>query len=92
MTEYELKVPGQLLSSLLSDKNGLAELLEAILNPILEAQAVEQLGAERYERSEERKGYRNRLATSGYDSLGLFMIAPVCSPSVGRCARLTSHL
>lgn len=59
MTEYELKVPGQLLSSLLSDKNGLAELLEAILNPILEAQAVEQLGAERYERSEERKGYRN---------------------------------
>ena len=59
MTEYELKVPGQLLSSLLSDKNGLAELLEAILNPILEAQAVEQLGAERYERNEERKGYRN---------------------------------
>ncbi len=59
MTEYELKVPGQLLSSLLSNKNGLAELLEAILNPILEAQAVEQLGAERYERNAERKGYRN---------------------------------
>ena len=36
MTEYELKVPGQLLSSLLSEKNGLAELLEAILNPILD--------------------------------------------------------
>jgi transposase-like protein len=59
MTEYELKVPGQLLSSLLSDKNALAELLEAILNPILEVQAAEQLGAERYERSEERMGYRN---------------------------------
>ena len=43
MTEYELKVPGQLLSSLLSDKNALAELLEAILNPILEVQAAEQL-------------------------------------------------
>ena len=59
MTEYELKVPGQLLSSLLSNKNGLVELLEAILNPILEAQAVEQLGAERYQRSAERVGYRN---------------------------------
>ena len=32
MTEYELKVPGQLLSSLRSEKNGMAELLEAILN------------------------------------------------------------
>ena len=59
MTEYELKVPGQLLSSLLSEKAGWAELLEAILNPILEAQAVEQLGAERHQRSEERMGNRN---------------------------------
>jgi len=33
MTEYELKVPGQLLSSLLSDKNALAELLECHGSP-----------------------------------------------------------
>ena len=59
MTEYELKVPRQLLSSLLSEKNGMAELLEVILNQILEAEAADQLGAERYERSEERMGYRN---------------------------------
>jgi len=59
MTEYELKVPGQLLSSLMNDKNALAELLEAILNQVLETQAEEQLGAGRYERSAERSGYRN---------------------------------
>jgi transposase-like protein len=45
MTEYELKVPGQLLSSLMNDKNALAELLEKILNQVLEVQAEDQLGA-----------------------------------------------
>lgn len=59
MTDYELKVPGQLLSSLMSDKHTLAELLEDILNQVLETQAADQLGAGRYERSEERTGYRN---------------------------------
>ena len=59
MTEYELKVPGQLLSSLMDDKNALAELLEEILNQVLEVQAEDQLGAGRYERSSERSGYRN---------------------------------
>lgn len=40
MTEYKLKVPGQLLSSLLSNKIGLVTLLAVILNPILDAQMV----------------------------------------------------
>lgn len=47
MTEYKLKVPGQLLSSLLSNNIGRVTLLAVILNPILDAQAVEQLGAGR---------------------------------------------
>lgn len=59
MAEYDLKVPSTLLSSLLSEQNGLAKLLEAILNQVLEAQAVEQIGAERYERSGQRMAYRN---------------------------------
>ena len=59
MTDYELKVPGQLLSSLMSDKHALAELLEDILNQVLEVQVEDQLGAGRYERSAERTGYRN---------------------------------
>jgi putative transposase len=34
-------------------------LLESVLNQVLQAQATEQLRAEPYERTEERKGYRN---------------------------------
>ncbi|MCD6200124.1 MAG: IS256 family transposase [Deltaproteobacteria bacterium] len=38
---------------------GLSKLLETILNQILEHQATEQLGASRYERSDDRTAYRN---------------------------------
>ena len=34
-------------------------MLESVLNQVLQAQATEQLRAESYERTEERKGYRN---------------------------------
>jgi putative transposase len=59
MTDYEINVPGNLLSSLLSEQDGLAKLLEAVLNQLLDAQASEQVGAGRYERSQERVAYRN---------------------------------
>jgi len=59
MTDFEINVPGNLLSSLLSEQDGLAKLLEAVLNQILDAQASEQVGAGRYERSEDRVAYRN---------------------------------
>jgi transposase-like protein len=44
---------------LLSGQDGLAKLVEAVLNQVLEAQVSEALGAERHERSEDRQGYRN---------------------------------
>ena len=51
--------------SLLSEKTGLAALVEAVLSQVLDAQASEQVGAQRYERSDERvaycNGYRPRL-------------------------------
>ena len=59
MTEYELKVPGSLLSSLLGEKDAIAGLLEEVLNQVLEAQVTEQIGAGRYERTEGRAAYRN---------------------------------
>jgi transposase-like protein len=43
----------------LNGQDGLAKLVEAVLNQILEAQVTEALGAERHERTEERAGYRN---------------------------------
>ena len=57
MTWYEINVGSELLPGLLSGPNGLARLVETVLNQVLEAQITESLGAQRHERSEERQGY-----------------------------------
>ena len=59
MAGYEVSVGRDLLPGLLSGQDGLAKLVEAVLNQILEAQVTEALGAERHERTEDRAGYRN---------------------------------
>lgn len=41
----------------------MAKLIESVLNQVLEAQVSDALGAERYERSEERQSYRNGYRT-----------------------------
>jgi putative transposase len=63
MTDYEIKLPGALLSSLMSDNTGFAQLIGSVLNQVLEAQATEQIGADRYERNADRGGYRNGVRT-----------------------------
>nr|WP_260441782.1 transposase [Parageobacillus thermoglucosidasius] len=59
MAQYHITLNDELLHGLFTRDEGLAKLLEQVLNQILEAQVEEQLGARRYERTEERKGYRN---------------------------------
>ena len=59
MAGYEVSVGRDVLPGLLSGQDGLAKLVEAVLNQILEAQVTEALGADRHERTEERAGYRN---------------------------------
>ena len=59
MAGYDVTVGKDLLPGLLSGENGLAQLIENVLNQVLEAQVAESLGADHYERSEERVGYRN---------------------------------
>ena len=59
MAGYEINVGSELLPGLLSGQDGLAKLVEVVLNQVLEAQVTETLGAGRHERSEERQGYRN---------------------------------
>lgn len=59
MAGYDVSVGRDLLPGLLNGQDGLAKLVEAVLNQILEAQVTEALGAERHERTEERAGYRN---------------------------------
>jgi len=59
MAGYDVTVDKDLLPGLLSGQEGLAKLVEVVLNQILEAQVTESLGADRHERTEERQGYRN---------------------------------
>lgn len=59
MTDYNVTVGKDLLPDLLSNQDGLARLVEGVLNQILEAQVSDALGADRYERAGERAGYRN---------------------------------
>ncbi|CAM3891442.1 IS256 family transposase [Marinicrinis lubricantis] len=62
MAQYKINVDSKLLHQLFlgnSQDSGVAALLESVLNQVLQAQASEQLGAEPYERSDDRQGYRN---------------------------------
>ena len=59
MAGYDVTVSKEMLPGLLNGQDGLAKLVEVVLNQILEAQVTESLGADRHERSEERLGYRN---------------------------------
>jgi putative transposase len=47
------------LSGLLTRDTGLQGLVETVLNQVLEAQVSDQIGALPYERSEQRRAYRN---------------------------------
>ncbi|GIO70442.1 IS256 family transposase [Paenibacillus cookii] len=62
MAQYQISVDSQLLHQLFlgnTQDSGVAKLLESVLNQILQAQVTEQLEAQRYERTENRQGYRN---------------------------------
>ncbi len=56
MAGIDVSVSKERLHGLLGSQDGLAKLVEAVLNQILEAQVTEALGAEKHERSEERTG------------------------------------
>jgi putative transposase len=68
MTDYNVTVGKDLLPELLTGQDGLAKLVENVLNQILEAQVSESLNAAPYERSEERAGYRNGNRVSQHDT------------------------
>lgn len=68
MADYDVTLSQALLPALLSSQDGLAKVVQSALNQILEAQMTEHLGAEPYERTDEREGrYRN-----GYRERQLF--------------------
>jgi len=62
VAQYNITIDSEILHHLLlkgAKDEGMAKLLESILNQILQAQATEQINAEPYERTDERKDYRN---------------------------------
>ena len=59
MTDYNIKLNKEELVGLLTESDMLADLLKSTLNQVLEAQMTEHLGAERYQHTEDRQGYRN---------------------------------
>lgn len=59
MTQFQITVDEEVLQGLFSGNEGLARLVEQVLNQVLSAQATEFLRAEPYERTEERQGHRN---------------------------------
>ncbi|SMF85406.1 Transposase and inactivated derivatives [Paenibacillus uliginis N3/975] len=62
MAQYQITLDSQLVHQLFvgnSQDAGVAKLLETVLNQVLQAQVTEQVPAERHERNEERRGYRN---------------------------------
>lgn len=59
MAQYQITVDDAAVQHLFVKDDGLAKLVEQVVNQVLEAQAAEQVGAAPYERSEDRQGYRN---------------------------------
>ncbi len=62
MAQYKITVDQELLHQLFlrnSKEAGVAKLLKSVLNQVLQAQVTEQVAAEPYERTEDRRAYRN---------------------------------
>jgi transposase-like protein len=59
MADYDLTLSRAAIPELLEQPAALGKLVETILNQVLEAQVRDHLGADRYERNDEREGYRN---------------------------------
>lgn len=59
MSQYEITVDEETVRGLFSGDEALAKLVEQVVNQILQSQVTEQLGATRYQRTEQRSGYRN---------------------------------
>lgn len=62
MAQYQITVDSEILHHLFlkdAKDSGMAKLLESVLNQVLEAQVTEHVGADRYERTDDRKSYRN---------------------------------
>lgn len=71
MAQYNITIDSEILHYLFlkgAKDEGMAKLLESVLNQVLQAQATEQIKAEPYERTKEREDYRNGYYKRGLDT------------------------
>ena len=59
MAKLDSDVVGRLLQEVFSHRDGAKRLLEHLLNQAMQTEASQHVGAERHERSVDRRGYRN---------------------------------
>lgn len=59
MDRYDIKLKPEDVVGLLTENDAMSQLLTSVLNQVLEKQMTEHLGADHYEHSDERHGYRN---------------------------------
>ena len=63
MAQIQVTIDSEQLKDLFSSDEGMRRLLETVLNQSLEAEVADAIGAERYERTDERQSYRNGYRT-----------------------------
>ncbi len=70
MAQYKITIDKEDLHQLFNQDQGMAKLVEKVLNKVLEAEVTEKLQAGPYERSEDRQGYRNGYRDRGDENPG----------------------
>jgi transposase-like protein len=61
MADIEVTIPGELIQDLFTSDRGMELLVEEVLNQVMEAEMTEFLQADTYERTDQRRGYREGL-------------------------------
>ena len=67
MAQYQISVNSDKVKDLMIRDDGMKKLGQEVLKEVLEAQAAEAIGAERYERSEGRQGVSKRISRAKTD-------------------------
>ena len=83
MAQYQITIDTDEMQQLFSQDQGMAKLVEKVLNKILEAEVTESLGVSPYERSEDRRGYRNGYRHREMKTrVGTLELAVLCSNTI----------
>jgi transposase-like protein len=95
MAQLNITLDTELLHGLFTKETkdeAFSKLLEEIFNQVLIAQSTEQLGAEPYERSDDRRAYRNGFLHFVFQGTEMAISAPPCLKDTSAVSRPLSSL